>query len=289
MKHTYLTLATLLCNFSLLYSAQHIERFVTNRANIPLSSMYIKTENPLPGNPVVMWVHGMGSHSRRSKYIMNFLVERGISIVAFDFRGHGFSGGKRGHVNAYQDLLDDIEDVYCYYKSALNNNFFIVGCSMGGLMSTLFIEQRTTTPPIKKAILLIPAFGANRPTYQQWAAIAVGYSFPDYKLPDTQHSAYKDDPYVLPAVTGSIARELYLGVQAVFAGQQNIRIPIHIIVGAHDEVVDNKATTNFYDQLPYKLEKSYTIIEDMGHGISTEENKREVAQDIYDIIVGSVS
>ena len=44
-------------------------------------------------------VHGLAEHSGRWGHVARFFVEQGYAVTAFDLRGHGQSGGTRGHVD----------------------------------------------------------------------------------------------------------------------------------------------------------------------------------------------
>ena len=52
--------------------------------------------------------HGLGEHSGRFGNVVNELLPKGISIFALDHRGHGQSGGKRGHILSFDEYLSDL-------------------------------------------------------------------------------------------------------------------------------------------------------------------------------------
>ena len=62
---------------------------------------------------VVCLVHGLGEHSGRYAHVGKAFVEAGFVLTGFDVRGHGKSGGPRGHTPSYDALMDDI-DLFIY-------------------------------------------------------------------------------------------------------------------------------------------------------------------------------
>ena len=58
---------------------------------------------------VVCVLHGLGEHGGQYVDVANALVAAGVGLVAIDLRGHGRSGGRRGHTPSYGALLDDVD------------------------------------------------------------------------------------------------------------------------------------------------------------------------------------
>ena len=50
---------------------------------------------------VLLITHGMGEHANRYSEMASFFTKEGFTVIAFDIRGHGLSGGKRGHTPGY--------------------------------------------------------------------------------------------------------------------------------------------------------------------------------------------
>jgi alpha-beta hydrolase superfamily lysophospholipase len=71
--------------------------------------MYARSWAP-QGNPiaVILLVHGLGEHVARYDHVAAALTEKGYAMLGFDLRGHGKSGGPRGHPPTSEALLDDI-------------------------------------------------------------------------------------------------------------------------------------------------------------------------------------
>src|SRR5664280_2138450 len=65
-------------------------------------------ENP---KAIVIIVHGLCEHSGRYDYVADKFNAFGYSVYRFDNRGHGRSGGERGYVDDFNELIDDAEKI----------------------------------------------------------------------------------------------------------------------------------------------------------------------------------
>ena len=90
----------------------------------------------------VLLTHGMGEHSGRYLHVAEFLASRGYRFCSYDPRGHGRSGGKRGYINCYNELLDDQAMVKEHYMRP-GEPMFLYGHSMGAqIMLNYLLERR---------------------------------------------------------------------------------------------------------------------------------------------------
>jgi len=99
----------------------------------------------------------MGDYSGRHAGLAHALTAGGFDVVAGDLRGHGVADGARGHVERWNDLLDDVES---WWSSAGSEEgapaLFVLGESMGGLVAldwTLLHPER-----VRALVLAAPAF-----------------------------------------------------------------------------------------------------------------------------------
>jgi len=98
------------------------------------ASFYVEGWEPdAQPKAVIALVHGHGEHIGRYAHVGKALNDAGYALVGFDSRGHGKSGGARGHIPSYDALLDDIST----FLSMLGRKYpgqplFLYGHSMGG-------------------------------------------------------------------------------------------------------------------------------------------------------------
>lgn len=81
----------------------------------------------------IIIIHGLGEHSGRYEHVANYLNEKEYTVLTPDLRGHGLSGGKRGHAPSYEILLDDVTAwIHRVKMQHPHNPVFLYGHSMGG-------------------------------------------------------------------------------------------------------------------------------------------------------------
>ena len=89
-------------------------------------------------------VHGIGEHSGRYEHVGGHFADAGIDVLSYDQRGFGESGGHRGHVERFDEFLDDAE-VLLSERRSLDVPTILLGHSLGGLVSPELSRQRTST------------------------------------------------------------------------------------------------------------------------------------------------
>ncbi len=104
---------------------------------------------------VIVLIHGFGEHcSRYTPYIKLFKAEN-IAFISMDQIGHGRSEGKRGVIQSFQQLLDDIDLLIEKTESIFPDiPKFLYGHSMGGNIALNYLLQRNY--PFKGAIISSP-------------------------------------------------------------------------------------------------------------------------------------
>src|SRR5688500_13966347 len=80
-------------------------------ADVDADGVNIHTRRWEPEGPTkgaVCLVHGLGEHSGRYGAVAPRLTEAGYAVCAFDLRGHGESGGRRGDTR-FSAASEDID------------------------------------------------------------------------------------------------------------------------------------------------------------------------------------
>ena len=105
---------------------------------------------------VVCLLHGVAEHSGRYEHVGAALAGRGFEVVAVDHRGHGRSGGRRGHVDRWSQYLDDVEDQMAEIRG-LGLPVVMLGHSLGGLMALSYCVEGRPAPDL--LVVSAPALG----------------------------------------------------------------------------------------------------------------------------------
>jgi len=114
--------------------------------------IYGRIWKPNTTKAIICLVHGMGEHCSRYEHLAKFFNENDIAVIAYDQRGHGKSGGKRGHTPSYAMLMYDIDKLLAEKDLHLPKiPTFLYGHSFGGNMVSNYILANQ--PKIKGAII----------------------------------------------------------------------------------------------------------------------------------------
>lgn len=82
---------------------------------------------------IVLIVHGLGELAGRYDRVCGFLNRVNIAAVSMDVRGHGLSGGPRGHCAPRKDILGDVDAMFEYAMDKYPDKPLILyGHSLGG-------------------------------------------------------------------------------------------------------------------------------------------------------------
>jgi acylglycerol lipase len=100
-----------------------------------------QTEQPQKG--VICLVHGLGEHSGRYAHWADLLNQAGYTVLAYDLRGHGKSGGQRGHVSSFEDYLKDTDLLLKEARERYPGMaFFLYGHSLGAIIVCDYVLSR---------------------------------------------------------------------------------------------------------------------------------------------------
>ncbi|MCI5604069.1 MAG: alpha/beta fold hydrolase [Clostridia bacterium] len=108
-------------------------------------------------SPVAVIFHGLMSHKDADMFcdIADALLQRGISVVKFDFNGHGESDGDFSDMNVYNEILDASKIIDYVRGLDFVKDIYIVGHSQGALVGGMIAGYYREY--IKKLVMLAPA------------------------------------------------------------------------------------------------------------------------------------
>ena len=198
---------------------------------------------------VVCLVHGLGEHSSRYTHVAQALTEAGYNLLAIDLRGHGRSGGKRGHAPSFEAYMQDIdylvEDARRRYPG---QPLFIYGHSLGGLLALNYILRRqpalagviVSAPGIRSLLLtqkvkvtLVRSLGVILPTLSLPTGLDATLLSHD---PQVVH-AYQHDPLVHGVTTLAMARANIEAIPWMLKHAREMRAPLLVMHGSADCLV----------------------------------------------------
>lgn len=248
----------------------------------------------LPGEghkALVMIVHGLAEHSGRYDFAARYLCRHGYAVGAFDLLGHGKSSGKRAFIPAFNQFLDSVDLFLARAREKANGKpLFLFGHSMGGGITIKYLIERTpkingalvsgslvmvgesVSPMMIKIANILGALAPNLPTMQLDGSTVS-------RLPEVVEH-YDRDPLnfrgKLPART---AAELNRATQSIQANLSNINLPILIMHGTEDKLVNPAGSKMVYEKISSK-DKTLKLYEGLYHEILNEPEKEQVLDDM---------
>lgn len=141
----------------------------------PLYCVYYQADNPVG---TVFIVHGFTENAFKYAELIFSLLNLHFSVVAYDQRGHGRSWRDQEvrnlsvtHVNHFSDYVEDLKIVCNAFREIVPGPRFLFAHSMGGAVSSLFMEQDPDF--FKAAVLSAPMIAPNLGGIPSFLASAV--------------------------------------------------------------------------------------------------------------------
>jgi alpha-beta hydrolase superfamily lysophospholipase len=197
--------------------------------------------------------HGVGEHMRRYGHLVEAMIGAGVEVVLYDARGHGASGGRRGHVARFADYADDLRLVLAMVREGAGRAPFLLGHSMGGLVvcqaalqAPLPVAGIALSNPGLAAAVAVPGWKlAAAQVLSRWApTIALPTGLPAEHISRDPESVrdYRDDPAIFGSVTTRWGAEFLAAQREVQATPLELSCPLLVLLGTGDRIVDAAAS-----------------------------------------------
>lgn len=224
----------------------HVERFVHSWS--PLQSPSF----------AVGFVHGLGDHGGRFRSLAKHFASLNIASVVIDQYGNGRSGGKRGCVESYDELLAEVSRTVELAQHLWPNlPVFLYGHSMGGNLVTNYL-LRNKQPQVEAAVVSAPLFHPVQPPPAWFVRIAriLAKAFPNLRIGapikaeylsriENEQQAFLNDPWMHQQVSLRLGAALLDSGQWAIDHASSLSVPILLIHGEDDKICCPKASANF--------------------------------------------
>jgi len=217
---------------------------------------------PTAGAPVAiaLIVHGLGEHGGRYGNVADAMTRAGIEAHSYDHRGHGGSGGRRNHIERWEQLHDDLQERIEGLREAKPGlPLVLYGHSMGGLIVAGYVVAAKDRPLPDLLVLSAPALDDGLPRWKHTLArvltdvvpkVPIANALPSDGLSrDPAVQAKVDaDPLASNTSTVRFGAEAFAEqdrVKAVLAGLDAMPVPTYVFHGAADPIVPVRASEVF--------------------------------------------
>ena len=245
----------------------------------------------------LLLAHGHGEHSGRYSYSVQRLLADGIAVYALDHRGHGKSGGQRGHIDSMGDYRDDLG----LFKSLVDAKspdvpLFLYGHSMGSVIVLDYImrNQGGFQGLITSGVGLEP--GQVAPKWQVLMAKVLSIFWPTYSLninvagkdlsrDPAEINDYDNDPDVHHQGSARWAAEMLKANDWIRDNPAAVQLPLFMQHGGADKVNLPSGSTNFSaDVSKTNNDVSLKLYPGNLHVIHGDLDKAKVLTDLVDWI-----
>ncbi|GAO28016.1 alpha/beta hydrolase [Geofilum rubicundum] len=246
------------------------------------------------GYPVatICLVHGIGEHAGRYDHWARRFCQQGIMVYALDYRGHGASEGKRGHVNSMTELMDDLGVLVRRCKRNWGEiPGFIYGHSMGGnlVLNYLNVRRQDFTGGIISSPWL-KLVHPPKPIWQklgQWLdglipgwVLSTGIKSSQMTSVLSEREETDKDSLMHGRISIRLFNEVNRSSQRLLGDQVHIHIPLLLFHGERDPITHMEGSARFFEN--HKDICTFHTYADALHELHREPMADEVFKDIMD-------
>ena len=245
---------------------------------------------------ILLVVHGLAEHGGRYANLVDHFVPRGFAVCAHDHPGHGQSDGPRVYVRRFADLTDALDrHVERIQAEHPGLPVFLIGHSFGALIAARFLLDRQdafTGAVLSGSLVKIPDHVSSLTVTISHIlstlipkAGLVGIDPSGVSRDPAVVRAYVDDPLVYHGkTTARLGCEMLKGMQQVTAGASRITLPLLILHGGEDRLVDLAASHMLHAQVG-STDKDLIVYDGLHHEIYNEPEHPTVLADVEAWIV----
>jgi alpha-beta hydrolase superfamily lysophospholipase len=246
-----------------------------------------------PPKALILIVHGAGEHSGRYERVARHLTDHDYVVAALDHPNHGQSDGTYGHVDSFDDFLETLDTFHQQVSAEFTGvPQIILGHSMGGLISTLYLLQHQgsflgcvlSAPAIKTDIkpgvlqmLLIRLLSRVAPKVGVLQLDANGVSRDPAEV-----KKYVSDPLVNHTkMTARMVGELFKAMHRIQSDAGQIALPMLLLHGEADAMAAADGSRFLHGHIS-SIDKTLKIYPGLYHEILNEPEREQVLSDVLE-------
>lgn len=201
--------------------------------------------------------HGLGEHSGRYARLAEALQPHGVATYAVDLRGMGRSQGRRGHVDRWQQWIDDFSAFHQMVSDRAEGVEVVpLGHSFGGVLVASAVLSEAIRP--RRFVLSNPAFRpmVKVPGWKLMLGRAASRLAPTLSLANEVDPAllsrdpavaaeYASDPLVHDRISSRLFTEWMAACELSIQRASELKVPVLLIVSGDDRIIDHRGALEF--------------------------------------------
>lgn len=232
---------------------------------------------------VIVLIHGLGEHCGRYDYVTEKLNSFGYSILRYDHKGHGRSGGARGYLADYNQFVDDAHMMVKVAREQYPDlPLFMLGHSMGGFITAAYgvkypgmLTGQILSGP---CITVLPIFEELQDVDLEADPLSlIDNGLSDVICRDREVvETYQQDHLVLMDFTKKLMIEVFIkGAQWLTANISHYHYPCLIMHGGDDRIVPS-SNSEFLHENSSSKDSTVKIWPELFHEILNERVEKEL-------------
>ena len=235
---------------------------------------------------VICLVHGLGEHTSRYEHVAEAFSKDGYAMYGFDLRGHGRSGGPRGHFPSIEAVMQDIDLLFEQARKRYPGlPLLLYGHSLGGILVLHYGLKRK--PTVKGVIVTSPGLhtALESQTAKIMAAKILGLLIPTVSLPSGLDASaishtqavvdkYNHDPLTHDKVSLGFGRVMLGVTKWTLEHAGEFSIPLLLMHGKEDRIAFPSSSIEFAAALKDKC--TLFLWDDGYHELHNEPEQAEV-------------
>ena len=235
---------------------------------------------------VIVMVHGASEHHGRYKWLIEMWRSEHFHVVMGDLPGQGTSTRRRGHIDAFDEYIEEVEK-WVKEAETFKLPIFLLGHSMGGLVVIRAMQEKQL--PVEGIILSSPCLGLVEPPPKglEWVSKGLNYVVPSLRLKShlepgiaTRNKEIREldenDSLMVRKVSIRWYRELVKAMKLAYQKVEKFPdTPVLILQGGDDKICDKVVIREWFDKLKVS-EKMYKEWEGLYHEVFNEPERNKV-------------
>ncbi|MBN1897600.1 MAG: alpha/beta fold hydrolase [Spirochaetes bacterium] len=259
--------------------------FVTKYLKTPEGGqMFFRFWKGKKTSPVLIFLHGLGSHSLRLLEMAEFFRRHSFNIYAFDLSGFGKSQAYKGHIDKFDTYINETLAMLKLTESEIPSvPKFLVCEDMGGVIGINFSKYYQDY--FDGMILLSPLVAFHMDVSLQkkleTAFNTLFNKFNTYDAPITNEMLTRDykmqklvqsDELDVKVITGTFYFALQNAMKECMKNARKLELPVLLLQGDEDAIVNQNSVFEFFNRLG-SVEKHIQILKGFYHALAIDKDR----------------